>query len=70
MQNGNAHPETKTNPETKTIPIENGSMLQSQDKGVTLDCLASISLYDQWVGPPVNGPRPKARYEVLPCFQF
>ncbi|KAF7137535.1 hypothetical protein RHSIM_Rhsim07G0183300 [Rhododendron simsii] len=63
MQNGNAHPETKTNPETKTIPIENGSMLQSQDKGVTLDCLASISLYDQWVGPPVNGPRPKARYE-------
>ncbi|XP_058222075.1 acyl-CoA-binding domain-containing protein 4-like [Rhododendron vialii] len=63
MQNGNAHPETKTNPETKTIPIENGSMLQSQDKGVALDCLGSISLYDQWVGPPVNGPRPKARYE-------
>ncbi|KAI8548001.1 hypothetical protein RHMOL_Rhmol07G0238300 [Rhododendron molle] len=63
MQNGNAHPETKTNPETKTIPIENGSMLQSLDKGVALDCLGSISVYDQWVGPPVNGPRPKARYE-------
>lgn len=56
-QNGNAHPETKT------IPVENGSILESQDKDVALDCLGSINLYDQWVGPPVYGPRPKPRYE-------
>ncbi|GFY91934.1 acyl-CoA binding protein 4 [Actinidia rufa] len=56
-ENGN------TFPETKTIPIENGSLLETQDKDVVSDGLGSVNVYDQWVGPPVSGPRPKARYE-------
>ena len=62
-ENGN------TFPETKTIPIENGSLLETQDKDVVSDGLGSVNVYDQWVGPPVSGPRPKARYEVLACLQ-
>ncbi|GFZ02978.1 acyl-CoA binding protein 4 [Actinidia rufa] len=56
-ENGN------TFPETKTIPIENGSLLKTQDKDIVSDGLGSVNVYDQWVGPPVSGPRPKARYE-------
>lgn len=37
-----------------------------EDKDIVSDGPCSIALYDQWVTPPVLGPRPRARYEVLP----
>ncbi|KAA8545143.1 hypothetical protein F0562_019968 [Nyssa sinensis] len=52
-----------TFPETKTVPAENGSLLETQDKDVVLEGLGSIGVYDQWVAPPISGQRPKARYE-------
>ncbi|KAM7478205.1 hypothetical protein LguiA_026418 [Lonicera macranthoides] len=55
-ENGN------TVPETKTIPTENGNI--TEDKDVVVETgIGSIEVYDQWVAPPVSGPRPKARYE-------
>ncbi|KAL7259527.1 hypothetical protein ACSBR1_005423 [Camellia fascicularis] len=56
-ENGN------TFPETKTIPTENGSLLETQDTDVVLEGLGSVNVYDQWIAPLVSGPRPKARYE-------
>ncbi|XP_057962846.1 acyl-CoA-binding domain-containing protein 4 [Malania oleifera] len=56
-ENGNSFPEMKT------IATENGSMLETQDKDVVLEGLASVGVYDQWVSPSVSGQRPKARYE-------
>ncbi|GAB2277474.1 acyl-CoA-binding domain-containing protein 4 [Dionaea muscipula] len=55
--NGNAFPETKT------IPAENGSILETQDKDVVSEVPGSVGVYDQWVAPPVSGQRPKPRYE-------
>ncbi|KAL7235204.1 hypothetical protein ACSBR1_018652 [Camellia fascicularis] len=52
-----------TFPETKTIPTENGSLLETQDRDVILEGLGSVNVYDQWVAPSGFGPRPKARYE-------
>ncbi|KAK9054803.1 hypothetical protein SSX86_025882 [Deinandra increscens subsp. villosa] len=49
-----------TLPEMKTIPTENGN---SVDKDVMVEGVDSVSVYDQWVAPPVSGPRPKPRYE-------
>ncbi|XP_041020101.1 acyl-CoA-binding domain-containing protein 4 [Juglans microcarpa x Juglans regia] len=49
--------------ETKTIPTENGSLTEAQDKDVVLEGLGSVTVYDQWVAPPISGQRPKARYE-------
>lgn len=57
-------------PETKTIPTENGNLFDTQDKDVVMEGLSSVDLYDQWVAPPVSGPRPKARYEVFVCLCF
>ncbi|KAF5957576.1 hypothetical protein HYC85_004801 [Camellia sinensis] len=54
-----------TFPETETIPTENGSLLETQDKDVILEGLGSVNVYDQWVAPSEFGPRPKARYEFL-----
>lgn len=51
--------------ETKTIPTENGNVLETEDKDVVIEGLSSVGVYDQWVAPPVSGPRPKARYEVF-----
>lgn len=56
-ENGN------TSPETKTIPTENGVLLETQDKDIVLEGLDSVGVYDQWVAPPVTGQCPKARYE-------
>lgn len=56
-ENGNVFPETKT------IQSENGILLEPQDKVIVLEGLGSVIVYDQWVGPSVSGPRPKARYE-------
>lgn len=39
--------------------------MESQDKDVVSEGLGSISVYDQWVAPPVSGLQPKPRYEVL-----
>ncbi|KAI3810533.1 hypothetical protein L1987_20150 [Smallanthus sonchifolius] len=49
-----------TLPEMKTIPTENGN---SVDKDVLVEGVGSVGVYDQWVAPPVSGPRPKPRYE-------
>lgn len=57
IENGNALPETKN------IPAANGNVPEAQDKDVVMVGLGSVGLYDQWVAPPVSGPRPKARYE-------
>ncbi|KAL0384810.1 UNVERIFIED_CONTAM: Acyl-CoA-binding domain-containing protein 4 [Sesamum radiatum] len=50
-------------PETKTVPIENGNLSETQDKDVVSEGLGVVNVYDQWVSPPVYGTRPKARYE-------
>ncbi|KAL2491933.1 Acyl-CoA-binding domain-containing protein 4 [Abeliophyllum distichum] len=52
-----------TFPETKTIPAENGYLSETQDKDVVSEGLGLVSVYDQWVAPPVSGTRPKGRYE-------
>ncbi|XP_021742539.1 acyl-CoA-binding domain-containing protein 4-like [Chenopodium quinoa] len=57
IENGSAHPEIKT------VSTENGKVVESQDKDVVSEGLGSISVYDQWVAPPVSGQRPKPRYE-------
>ncbi|KAH7678735.1 FERM/acyl-CoA-binding protein [Dioscorea alata] len=49
--------------EPKTIPPENGIMVETQDKGVVMEGLGSVGIYDQWVVPAVSGNRPKPRYE-------
>ncbi|KAK2976003.1 hypothetical protein RJ640_024764 [Escallonia rubra] len=56
-ENGNS------SPETKTIPTENGNLSETQDKDVVMEGLSSVGVYDQWVAPPISGPRPKPRYE-------
>lgn len=50
--------------ETKTIPAENGNLSEPQDKDVVSEGFGAVGVYDQWVAPPISGPRPKARYEV------
>lgn len=51
--------------EAKTIPTENGTLSETQDKDVVSEGHGVVNVYDQWVSPPVSGTRPKARYEVL-----
>nr|XP_009802411.1 PREDICTED: acyl-CoA-binding domain-containing protein 4-like isoform X2 [Nicotiana sylvestris] len=57
IENGN------TFPETKTIPIENGNLSDAWDKDAVSESFGAVSVYDQWVSPPVSTPRLKARYE-------
>jgi hypothetical protein len=60
------HENGNTAPETKTIPLENGNSLESEDKDIVLEGSGSsdfVEVCDQWVAPPISGPRPKARYE-------
>lgn len=52
-------------PEIKTIPAENGNMSEPQDKDVVSEGFGAVGVYDQWVSPPISGPRPKSRYEVV-----
>ncbi|KAL3538125.1 hypothetical protein ACH5RR_001491 [Cinchona calisaya] len=49
--------------EIKTIPAENGSLSETQDLEVVSEGYGAVSVYDQWVAPPLSGLRPKARYE-------
>lgn len=65
MKTDNVPENGSISPETKTIPKENGIVLESQDKDVVSEGITSVSVYDQWVAPPVSGTPPKARYEVL-----
>ncbi|KAI5658783.1 hypothetical protein M9H77_27576 [Catharanthus roseus] len=57
VENGNSFPEPKT------VPAENGSLTETQDSDAVSGGFCAVSVYDQWVAPPVSGPRPKARYE-------
>ncbi|CAN4108775.1 unnamed protein product [Withania somnifera] len=50
-------------PEIKTIPAENGNLSEPKDKDVVSEGFGAVGVYDQWVSPPISGPRPKARYE-------
>ncbi|KAJ0980678.1 hypothetical protein J5N97_008933 [Dioscorea zingiberensis] len=49
--------------EPKTISPENGVMVETQDKGIIMEGLGSVGVYDQWVAPAISGTRPKPRYE-------
>ncbi|XP_076921908.1 acyl-CoA-binding domain-containing protein 6-like, partial [Bidens hawaiensis] len=49
-----------TLPETKTVPTENGNLV---DKDAMVDEVGSVSVYDQWVAPLISGPKPRPRYE-------
>lgn len=51
--------------EAKTIPTENDSLSETQDKDVVSEGLGVVNVYDQWISPPISGTPPKARYEVL-----
>ncbi|KAL2469247.1 Acyl-CoA-binding domain-containing protein 4 [Forsythia ovata] len=51
------------NGHTKSMPAENVNLSETQDKDVVSEGLGGVSIYDQWVAPPVSGTRPKARYE-------
>lgn len=57
-------------PETKTIPTDNGNVVETEDKDIVLEGIGLIEVYDQWVAPPVSGLRPKARYEVSMFLPF
>lgn len=57
-ENGNAFPEIKT------ILAENGNLSESRDLEVVSEGFGAVSVYDQWVAPPISGVLPKARYEV------
>jgi hypothetical protein len=59
IENGNRFPEPKT------IPAENGNLPETQDSDAVSEGFGAVNVYDQWVPPPVSGPRPKARYEVV-----
>lgn len=64
VENGNSFPEPKT------VPAENGSLTETQDSDAVSGGFCAVSVYDQWVAPPVSGPRPKARYEVVSSTRF
>lgn len=49
--------------ETKTIPLLNGGLVETQDKNVISEGLSSVSIYDQWVSPTTSGQPPKPRYQ-------
>ncbi|XP_073150797.1 acyl-CoA-binding domain-containing protein 4-like [Henckelia pumila] len=50
-------------PVTKTILAENGNHSETQDKDIVSEDLGVVTVYDNWVVPPVCGSRPKVRYE-------
>uniref|UniRef100_A0A7N0U6P7 ACB domain-containing protein n=1 Tax=Kalanchoe fedtschenkoi TaxID=63787 RepID=A0A7N0U6P7_KALFE len=50
-------------PETKAISSEYGNQLETQDKDVVSEGLGSVGAYDEWITPPISGPRPRSRYE-------
>uniref|UniRef100_A0A0E0BTQ1 Acyl-CoA-binding domain-containing protein n=1 Tax=Oryza glumipatula TaxID=40148 RepID=A0A0E0BTQ1_9ORYZ len=57
------HPVKSASEESKVVVVENGKMVDVQDKEITMEGLCSISSYDQWARIPVSGPLPKPRYK-------
>lgn len=52
--------------EPKTVTLENGNMVETQDKNIIIEGgLGSVDVYDQWVAPTISGSRPRPRYEVV-----
>ncbi|XP_062202905.1 acyl-CoA-binding domain-containing protein 6-like isoform X2 [Phragmites australis] len=49
--------------ESKVVVVENGKMVDIQDKEVSMEGLCSISTYDQWSWLSVSGQLPKPRYK-------
>lgn len=58
-----SHPVKSASEESKVLVVENGKMVDVQDKEITMEGLCSISSYDQWARIPVSGPLPKPRYK-------
>uniref|UniRef100_A0A0E0FCY4 Acyl-CoA-binding domain-containing protein n=1 Tax=Oryza meridionalis TaxID=40149 RepID=A0A0E0FCY4_9ORYZ len=58
-----SHPVKSASEESKVVVVENGKMVDVQDKEITMEGLCSISSYDQWARIPVSGPLPKPRYK-------
>uniref|UniRef100_A0A7N0THX1 ACB domain-containing protein n=1 Tax=Kalanchoe fedtschenkoi TaxID=63787 RepID=A0A7N0THX1_KALFE len=50
-------------PETKAISSESDNQLETQDKDMVSEGLGSVGAYDEWITPPISGPRPRSRYE-------
>uniref|UniRef100_A0A0D9Y013 Acyl-CoA-binding domain-containing protein n=1 Tax=Leersia perrieri TaxID=77586 RepID=A0A0D9Y013_9ORYZ len=58
-----ASPSSIASEESKVVVVENGKMVDVQDKEITMEGLCSISSYDQWTRLAVCGPLPKPRYK-------
>ncbi|KAG8048883.1 hypothetical protein GUJ93_ZPchr0009g1417 [Zizania palustris] len=56
-------PNSITSEEPKVVVVENGKMVDVQDKEITMEGLRSITTYDQWTQLIVSGPLPKPRYK-------
>ncbi|XP_038988699.1 acyl-CoA-binding domain-containing protein 6 isoform X2 [Phoenix dactylifera] len=56
-------PNGNSSPKPNTISTEIGDMSETQDKDITMEGLGSVTMYDQWVAPPLSGQRPKPRYQ-------
>ena len=39
--------------------------METEDKDIILEGIASVSIYDQWIAPSVSGQHPKPRYKVF-----
>lgn len=57
IENGNSYLQPKE------IHDENGSLPETQGSDGISEGFGAVSVYDQWVAPPISGPHPKARYE-------
>ncbi|GJN34847.1 hypothetical protein PR202_gb23546 [Eleusine coracana subsp. coracana] len=62
---GSPGPVAIASEESKAVVAENGTMVDVQDKEVSMEGLCSISAYDQWVPHSVSGQLPRPRYKVL-----
>eukprot|EP00249_Psilotum_nudum_P008528 c21343_g1_i1 orf=125-2200(+) len=43
--------------------LENGNLVDTEDKDVLVEGIAAISVYNHWVCPQISGRRPSARYQ-------
>ena len=41
------------------------NIMETEDKDIILEGIASVSIYDQWIAPSVSGQHPKPRYKVF-----
>ncbi|KAG1371231.1 hypothetical protein COCNU_16G003250 [Cocos nucifera] len=56
-------PNGNSSPKPKTMSPEIGDMSETQEKGIIMEGLGSVAMYDQWVAPPLSGRRPKPRHQ-------